>query len=660
MGQSSNTNKVTWEWIRGDDRDMRTVERLNQNRDDIFKMKFGAEVEFESNEYYEKSYLDRLLKGNNVRIQNVINDGSLSNNGFEVLIEPQNSLDELLIQLDGIREVLDKTYVSYKAGSPCAIHIHMSNYPKPTHLFLYHTLIHNILKHMTNAVGNQLVCRPLNLPDRDHLKEVMEDCPRNFDDFDDVDLSDFESRGFDPVYTREIWKTHGMFMGSRRSTLRFAGYDGGLETVEFRIMPNRAYSGINKIYIKSINNILKTVDGLTIDDIYDLIYEYQEKSLEELGEYFQKVTQLSNKEMYILFNKFNQDNPIPSNVDSMEIKDLINNQPLNQRLERVLDEFLHQSSDDVVSGDIDALRRIRTPMHPQQYFTSELNPEVHMECDLMEESVRASRTPQPGYRCWIPLDKILGVFNGEEYSVIVFQDFDGLISRTTFPGNPVDAFSEEINKYPNLKALFMSNVGWTFQHILTQTPINIRNLEPLMEERVPEWVTVTNDHLDQSLEELVNGLEDPQQNLTHHHEIQHGGSQGPLMKYQYGNLTSRGVYISFDGEVEGMYIPSNPIDEHIGVAHRWDNTYYSLNGQDGVPFHIPLTLIRGITKYAGERRIYYKHPITNDGRATMVSNTHFNSWVRMLASINTDIAHFVNEYNAVRFKRDFEAFLNGL
>ncbi|MCE7699657.1 MAG: hypothetical protein K8E24_012890, partial [Methanobacterium paludis] len=215
-------------WLK-EEGETKTMEReafikdLKDNRSEYFKKRFGAEIEFESNEFYDKNYLSRLFIGNGVDIDKVIGDGSLSDNGFEVLIKPQDSLDNLLTQMDNIRGVLDGAYVSYKSGSPCAIHVHMSNYEKPTHLFVLFGILFNILKHMTRSVHNELVNRSLMIPNKDSLKLHISQCPKNFEDFDPTELSMFKDRGFDPIYTREIWDTHSLFMGSRRCTLRFSG-----------------------------------------------------------------------------------------------------------------------------------------------------------------------------------------------------------------------------------------------------------------------------------------------------------------------------------------------------------------------------------------------------------------------------------------------------
>jgi hypothetical protein len=92
-------------------------------------------------------------------------------------------------------------------------------------------------------------------------------------------------------------------MRSRRSTLRYSGYDSGNATLEFRVMPQRMHSSVYKTYVKIIGMCIKMAEESSRKECY-LLAETQDKlDLTERLKVFQEFMGLNDKEMHGLFNK---------------------------------------------------------------------------------------------------------------------------------------------------------------------------------------------------------------------------------------------------------------------------------------------------------------------------------------------------------------------
>ncbi|MCE7699604.1 MAG: hypothetical protein K8E24_012615, partial [Methanobacterium paludis] len=296
-----------------------------------------------------------------------------------------------------------------------------------------------------------------------------------------------------------------------------------METIEFRIMPNRTFKNINKIYIKMIKNILSFVDDIDIDGLYDLVHIKNEE-MGEQGKFFQKVTKLTNKELYMLFHKFNQDNPVPDNVDELDVEELINyNTNVSESIidNRIVD-LIDVLSVDACNGNINTLLgEIRTPIGSQRYSHGRLNRNYPIESELYNEHSSYSLIPE-GAIFWIPLDRILGVFGTDniEGRVYVFEDIDGQVSRTGVHDTYLRRVALEHGNR-ELGNLLVSDVGWEFQNKLKElmdsqqtqrmgeSPYRMVRVEPSGENRRTEQ-RVTLDSLIQNNEPTMDSMSDPQ------------------------------------------------------------------------------------------------------------------------------------------------------
>ena len=102
-----------------------------------FPTRFGVEMEFESEEFNENSWIYSRLTSAGLDVKNVSYDGSLeTEGGFEVISQPLSCLRETYEFMRDTKRELEGLGIPIKSWSPTAIHVHVSNIKNPTNLFL--------------------------------------------------------------------------------------------------------------------------------------------------------------------------------------------------------------------------------------------------------------------------------------------------------------------------------------------------------------------------------------------------------------------------------------------------------------------------------------------------------------------------------------------
>ena len=281
------------------------VEPISVSADD-FPMRFGVEMEFECDREYSNDWIDLRLIEAGLDVQKVAYDGSLmSEGGFEVISNPLNCLNDVYEFMRKTKERLLDLNMPIKNTSPSAIHVHVSNVKNPTNLFLIMKAFDEPLDQIRRAHKNGLVHERLNLPRYDTLIEAQRHYEQrdSYDKFSQRELRWALGNKIDPIYKYEAKTVHQLFMRSRRSTLRYSGYDSGNATLEFRVMPQRMHSSVYKTYVKIIGMCIKMAEESSRKECY-LLAETQDKlDLTERLKVFQEFMGLNDKEMHGLFNK---------------------------------------------------------------------------------------------------------------------------------------------------------------------------------------------------------------------------------------------------------------------------------------------------------------------------------------------------------------------
>jgi hypothetical protein len=283
------------------------AEPINVSSDD-FPMRFGVEMEFECDTEYGNDWIELRLVEAGLDVQKVEYDGSLmSEGGFEVISNPLNCLNDVYEFMRKTKERLLDLNMPIKNTSPSAIHVHVSNVKNPTNLFLIMKAFDEPLDQIRRAHKNGLVHERLNLPRYDTLIEAQRHYEErdSYDKFSQRELRWALANKIDPIYKYEARTAHQLFMRSRRSTLRYSGYDSGNATLEFRVMPQRMHSSVYKTYVKIIGMCIKMAEESSRKECHLLAETQGRLGLTERLKVFQEFMDLDDKEMHGLFNKIN-------------------------------------------------------------------------------------------------------------------------------------------------------------------------------------------------------------------------------------------------------------------------------------------------------------------------------------------------------------------
>lgn len=242
---------------------------LKKYRKTKFEEKYGVELEFEPFGTIKMAKVASLDK----RIYEVVEDGSLSPSGFEVISKPLNSIGEL----EGFtHEILDKILGMTKlhgSGTP-AIHYHVSNQENPIGLFLLAEYFAPIFEDIRLGKKNELKHHLLTRPPKRALEQ-----DENVE-FNHTDYNWFKSnmdKGFDPYIGKKNIHVGRRFQSrGRRSTLRATGvaFSGDHQespkknTLEFRIFPQTNNHKLYHLYLKIVNGLLTHSKEVDWEQIY--------------------------------------------------------------------------------------------------------------------------------------------------------------------------------------------------------------------------------------------------------------------------------------------------------------------------------------------------------------------------------------------------------
>jgi len=268
-------------------------------------MRFGVEMEFESNEYVNWDNLFNKISKKDLDIGTIAEDGSLSDYGFEIISKPLKNINDLYDFMTKTREVVvtevgDDLY----EGPTCAIHIHVSNIKNVANLFSLCTYFRNEFDKIRLNHNNNLVHRFSRWPAPSVIKKAKKiDESYIRKSFDYFSLKDFRLRELNPEFVAKSVLLADHFMASRRCTLRYSGWDSHNNTLEFRIFPHKYNDELYKIYCRIVGKFIEKAEEGMDGDAYDTLVSMDEHPKERL-EHFKKIVGLTDDQMELLFGRF--------------------------------------------------------------------------------------------------------------------------------------------------------------------------------------------------------------------------------------------------------------------------------------------------------------------------------------------------------------------
>lgn len=284
------------------------VQITEDNVDHFFPKRFGVELEYELEEVPSYDTIHNILENEGLRVKGVKSDGSLSHAGFEIVSEKLDSLEEVEnFMVRGKRRLVREGY-ELSAQSPTAIHIHVSNVKKPTNMFLVMRAFQDVFEHMRKKMKNGLVHEKLMLPQRGDLLRAMEN--GSYEDVSRSSMRRYKGMGIDPILDEENKNINHLFMLGRRSTLRYAGYDSGRKTLEFRVLPQRLHTDVYKIYVKIVDKLIEYAENMSFNDLYEMNEQKKYAPIHLQMMKFKDVCDLSNEELFKMFNSIKNDRTV--------------------------------------------------------------------------------------------------------------------------------------------------------------------------------------------------------------------------------------------------------------------------------------------------------------------------------------------------------------
>lgn len=283
----------------------KTKQKKEIKIDNSNPMRFGVEMEFESNEYVNWDNLFNKISKKDLDIGTIDEDGSLSDYGFEIISKPLKNINDLYDFMTKTREVVvtevgDDLY----EGPTCAIHIHVSNIKNVANLFSLCTYFRNEFDKIRLNHNNNLVHRFSRWPAPSVIKKAKKiDESYIRKSFDYFSLKDFRLRELNPEFVAKSVLLADHFMGSRRCTLRYSGWDSHNNTLEFRIFPHKYNDELYKIYCRIVGKFIEKAEEGMDGDAYDTLVSMDEHPKERL-EHFKKIVGLTDDQMELLFGRF--------------------------------------------------------------------------------------------------------------------------------------------------------------------------------------------------------------------------------------------------------------------------------------------------------------------------------------------------------------------
>lgn len=272
-------------------------EITDENRDKLFPVMYGVELEYELDDYVPYNTIYSKIMESGVENCDVKSDGSLSEYGFEVISQPMESLEELNEFMDNVLESVEE--LGATNHSPTAIHIHVSNIKNPESLFYLMERYKTVFEHIKRKNNSGLCHIFLNKPKPNRIKEYMSQIPTEYTSFNTGTLDYFIRQKIDPILDKKYATLSNWFMDGRRCTLRYAGYDSDRHTLEFRVFPQRMDKNINRIYCQIVEKLIEMSDKVGYYDVA----QKPTKELMWLVEEFKEVCELSRMDMYRLFHR---------------------------------------------------------------------------------------------------------------------------------------------------------------------------------------------------------------------------------------------------------------------------------------------------------------------------------------------------------------------
>ena len=205
-------------------------------------------------------------------------------------------MDELYEFMEGTLKVAQSLGSTNK--SPTAIHIHVSNYDNPVELFYLMQNYGAVFEHLKQVNKSGLVHRFLCKPKLRNVKESIKHI-RSYDQIGVIDMKRAMINKFDPVIGEKTLNVAQYFMESRRSTIRYTGWDTRNRTIEFRILPQRMDKKIYKTYVKMVEKLLKYAEENSLTKIRQV----PSRGIWGMMESFMNICGLSRTEMYRLFHR---------------------------------------------------------------------------------------------------------------------------------------------------------------------------------------------------------------------------------------------------------------------------------------------------------------------------------------------------------------------
>jgi len=271
--------------------------------DEEFEMKYGVEMEFESKKGYDYDDIQTLLYKNGLKGVRVTYDGSLSENGFEIISKPMDSIINVLDFLVRVTDVLKGNDYEIFEGHTCAIHIHISNIKNIINLFSLGTYYGDIFEHIKQSHDNHLVHRLSHWPLPEHINRVKKQDKNDvIRDYPISHIQGLIKNKLDPLVVYKSQNICDFFMGSRRCTIRYSGWDSPNRTMEFRVFPHKFDNELYKIYVKIVGNLIHYANRHEEGELYDKLYN-DHKPLYEKFESFNEIIGLNKKQINKLYNE---------------------------------------------------------------------------------------------------------------------------------------------------------------------------------------------------------------------------------------------------------------------------------------------------------------------------------------------------------------------
>ena len=271
-----------------------------------YPVKYGVEMEFESNKGYDYDDIVYLLAENGFKNVRVTYDGSLSEDGFEIISPPLDNISDILEFLEGVTDLLISKGYEIIEGQTCAIHIHVSNVRNVVNLFSLGTFYSGVFEHIKQSHHNHLIHRPSSWPSIEHVEKVCKYNRKNvIMEYSKSSIIQMAKIGYDPLIVLKSAHVSDAFMRSRRCTIRYSGWDSPNKTMEFRIFPHKFNKDLYKIYVKVVENLIKYANKQPDGELFHELYNKDmsgTSNIKDRFDSFNEIIGLDGDQIDVLYN----------------------------------------------------------------------------------------------------------------------------------------------------------------------------------------------------------------------------------------------------------------------------------------------------------------------------------------------------------------------